>query len=1254
LSNGNYRYALKAGNSMGESVWSAYLNFTVNAPPPVTRFVAPGGYDAGNCLSSAAACATIQAAIGKSNQGDIVQVLAGTYAENIVIDRDVQLRGTNSSTTVIDGGLVATVVSVNEGLFVEVANLTIQHGASHTGGGIYNRGNLTVHDCVIALNTAEYYGGGVYNAGTLTLATTEIHDNSSAVIGGGILSYGTIKIEASSIHHNTASYGGGVYLESSEATLASGTVLFANTPSGLKQYWSGRTTIQDSTVRENQGAGIDLEGPYAEMNILRSTVNANSGHGVANGPGGTMTITNSTISGNGGNGVDINGGNSLSINSSTVAYNTGMGLFSYNTINLQNSIVAFNVGGNCKYWGSPGVTSTGNNLESGTTCQLDKTTDLSNSDPGLLPLENNGGYSKTHALEIRSPAIDTGMKTGCPATDQRGIPRPAMGRTIVACDIGAYELKPSIPSLPVPTSPADHSSIGEIRPSFSWQDVLGPSGATKYSIQLTGPGSAVKTFTFLAETICSAGECSASISDALVNGTYQWQIRAENVAGASAWTSGWQLTIFATTPGVPTPLSPDSTVIFDATPLLGWQAATNTAAYDVEVRDTGGNVVIAESFSSSTACKPDLSCSASVTKSIPAGGNYTWRIRGTNSGGAGVWSSAITFSDFITKPAVPVPSYPAGTISQSRPSYTWGYVPGAIQYQLQVKDSKGTVILTQTGKGTTITPNYRLKNSQYSFQVRAWNPFGWSAWSTGKTFVAAPAPRVNWYVSTTGNDLNDCHTPLTACRTIQASIGKAAEDDIIIIAAGTYIENLTIDRDITIQGAGSATIIDGNHAASTISVCAWQGFVEIKNLTVTNGFATWGGGIFMDCDDTVSIENAMITANQADLLGGGVHNNGARELSILNTTISNNTAINGGGGGISITSSASTNKIINSTVTGNRTSDVWSYRSVGGGIYSEQYLELTNSTVSGNTAEFAGGICTEYGDIRILNSTITQNTAEMVGGIGSYVWCNGKISVKNTIIAENHDPFNTNCVGPITSGGWNIEDGDSCNLRSTSDLVNTNPFLGPLQNNGGPTYTHALASNSPALDTAYGASCPKTDQRGFIRTQDGDGNGSKVCDRGAYERPDMVADKVTLTSPANGSISNASTIILSWSPVFWVDSEENYQLQIATDNLFQHIVLSASPSTNYLTVNNLANAKYYWRVRTSNNHTSWGTWSSSGSFSVNAYISVMPKLIPVDIFFADEIPRTEFFDRVMLEYYYSEDFVTEWNIPGIRPKGFLP
>jgi len=87
----------------------------------------------------------------------------------------------------------------------------------------------------------------------------------------------------------------------------------------------------------------------------------------------------------------------------------------------------------------------------------------------------------------------------------------------------------------------------------------------------------------------------------------------------------------------------------------------------------------------------------------------------------------------------------------------------------------------------------------------------------------------------------------------------------------------------------------------------------------------------------------------------------------------------------------------------------------------------------------------------------------------------------------------------LISDGYNIEKSHSCGLNEPTDATWTDPKLGPLQDNGGFTHTFALLDGSPAIDAANLTGCPSTDQRGYFRAADGDGNGTRRCDIGALE-----------------------------------------------------------------------------------------------------------------------------------------------------------
>ncbi len=145
----------------------------------VTLYVkATGGSDSNNCLSPAAACATINGAIDKAANGDTIKVAIGTYTgtgtEVVLINKSVTLSGgwdtgtgftTQSGMTTIDGQGTRRGITVNSGVTASVEHFTIQNGnATGNGGGIYNAGTLTITDSTISNNVAgSGHGSGIYN-----------------------------------------------------------------------------------------------------------------------------------------------------------------------------------------------------------------------------------------------------------------------------------------------------------------------------------------------------------------------------------------------------------------------------------------------------------------------------------------------------------------------------------------------------------------------------------------------------------------------------------------------------------------------------------------------------------------------------------------------------------------------------------------------------------------------------------------------------------------------------------------------------------------------------------------------------------------------------------------------------------------------------------------------------------------------------------------------------------------------------------
>jgi hypothetical protein len=327
------------------------------------------------------------------------------------------------------------------------------------------------------------------------------------------------------------------------------------------------------------------------------------------------------------------------------------------------------------------------------------------------------------------------------------------------------------------------------------------------------------------------------------------------------------------------------------------------------------------------------------------------------------------------------------------------------------------------------------------------------------------------------------------------------------ITLASQLPTITDVAGLTIDGGSADIIISGANQHRVFEVGSGIGSgarLTLSNLTVANGAVgvSEGGGGIRNIGSTLEVSNSTISGNSA-YAGGGIYNEGGgTTLEVSNSTISDNSS-DLGGGGIHIFRSRSDSGIVKATV--------------------------SNSTISGNSTNTSGGgIYNQLGTLEVSNSTISGNSADPGFGGGGIQGSSGGSTLKNTIVANSPSASGGSCAGTITDGGYNLDSDNTCGFSTNNNsLSGVDPMLGTLADNGGPTLTHALLEDSPAIDkgNSFGAT---TDQRGVARPQ------GAASDIGAFEfestvTEDTTAPRVSAVTPTGTGVARGTNVVATFS-----------------------------------------------------------------------------------------------------------------------------
>jgi CSLREA domain-containing protein len=917
----------------------------------------------GICASAAAGnLCTLRAAVQTANNtnGDVTIAIptAGTYTltahnpgEDAAAAGDlditnttgtITIRGPNGGVVAIDGDASDRVFDVKASASLMLIGLTIQNGKTTTssGGGILSSGTLTLSDVIVDNNEAQVAGAGIaLTAGSATLAGVTISNNTAHgdVNGSGALYVGA----------GTTLTGTNLVISGNHAP---------NAGSGAGIYTIGSATLIDSTISGNTSSdfGGGVFQTRGSLTLTRVTVSGNTGSaggGLAITQGGgtsTATLTNVTLSGNaatssggGGLGVTSAGTNTVTVTLTNVSVgpNTaatgGRGLDVVTpqaTVNVSNSLFE----SSCATLAGGTITDVIGNVHDTTDAPGCPGTADDNVSVDLGSLQDNGGFTQTHALLAGSPALGVGNNATCAATDQRGVPR-ANGTGGDNCDAGAFELRagtfaPVVAAIPTQTIDEDIST-GPL--AFRFANTNGASNGTN-GITITPTGALTTSTitqggTFPNETLTVIPPPDQN------GGPLHVQVQVQSVPSGSPTTINFDVNVSAVNDAPVFAMAGNQTVNEDAgaqsvagfvtskavgpaTAVAFDEGGQSLTGVGVTVTNTTGNLAFTTS--------PAINLSTNVLTYQPApntNGTATVQVTlsdngGTTNGGQPtsppqtytITVNAINDPPEFTLPATQTSSEDAGPVSVA--NFVTGIRPGPVvatdeagqtlTFSVSVTGTTGNLSFTtppaidattgtltyQAAAGTNGTATVSVTLSDNGSNV-APNSNTSSPQTFTITVGSVNDPPVN---TVPGTQTTPANTPKTFSTTngnaisiADADAGSGSLQVNLAVTSGTLTLGSTAG--LTVSGNGTNTVIASGTLANLnaglqgLTFTPQSGFSGIVTLTVTtNDQGNTGGPAQTDTDQvTIGVGNLpLLSVADASVQEG---NSGTTNLSFTVT-----------------------------------------------------------------------------------------------------------------------------------------------------------------------------------------------------------------------------------------------------------------------------------------------------------------------------------------------------------------------------------
>ncbi len=981
----------------------------------------------GDGTSPETAFKTIREGLNAASNGDTVIVAEGTYGENVAFQgKNIVLTSTDPAdsgvverTVIRRTGSVITFAGTEDGTCV-LSGFTIRNGSAPFGGGICGgteevRTQANIRNNVITANSATANGGGIaYCDGVIEYNT--ISNNMAAGDGGGLYwCQGTIQYNTIS-NNNVTSGGGGIGNGGGGLAYCHGAIQH-NTIAGNNGRWGGGLILCDGVIQNNvisrntadEGGGLILCDAVIQNNIIiRNICRGPFGGGLESC---NWIIRNNTIVGNSGSG--------------------GSGLFSCRGITL-----------NCIIWGNTGSSQIQNPHETryccieGWTAGGEGNIDL---EPQFIDPANDD-----YRLSMMSPCIDVGENEDWMwhAVDLDSNRRILLGKSSAKVDMGAYEYDPEPPA--GTTWYVDHS-VSESGDGTSWatakrtiqegidaasndDTVLVAEGTYTENVRFTGKNIVLRSDdrfdgTAVSRTIIDGGGSGSVVT---FSGTEDETcvLSGFTIRNGSADTGGG---IYGGSLKRPTHARIENNIItansvwgngggliYCAGPILnntiyGNQASQGGGLYECKgtVRNCiiWGNTAAISYPQISGQNQPTYSCIEGWTSGGEGNtAHYPYFVDAANGDfHLQSWSPCIDAGDRAS-PHSGEPEPNGERINIGAFGNTCEATPKSPDGDNdQLPDDWEMKLFGHLSLGPCDDPDRDLISNLKEYH-RGTDP-------TGAQPVIPPANR---YVDALASASGDGASLATAFRTIQEGINAARDGDTVIVAPGTYVENIHFGgKDIAVRSTDpldpavvTSTIIDADQSGSAVTLAGTEGETcVLSGFTIRNGTADYGGGIcggIREMRTRARIENNIITTNSANGFGGG--------LAFCDGIVQSNNIMDNSGGSCAGALFYSHGTIQNNAIMGNSAGDSGGLYHCDGTIRNNTIYEnsatghggglfrcdgaVQSNVIMGNSAGAGGGLSFCAGAIR--NSTIVSNSADWGGGIA---WCYG--TFRNCIVWGN-------------------------------------------------------------------------------------------------------------------------------------------------------------------------------------------------------------------------------------------------------------